>query len=77
MMARFGVALPLGSITAGWWRQEVDWSASSMLTMLIFGGMAQRGLGDRHSLIDSRRAGAPFGAMVASMADMVKGFTSV
>jgi hypothetical protein len=61
MMARFGVALPLGSITAGWWRQEVDWSASSMLTMLI----------------DSRRAGAPFGAMVASMADMVKGFTSV
>jgi hypothetical protein len=48
-----------------------------MSTMMSLGGMAQQSLGDRHALMDSRRTGAPFGTMVASMEDVVKGFTSV
>jgi hypothetical protein len=80
-MATLSVALPLEGIVlgtdAGWWRKEVEWCSSSAPMTLSLGGMAQWGLGNRCAKLNWRRAGALFGAMVASMASIVRGFASV
>jgi hypothetical protein len=55
----------------------VEWCASSSSKMPGLGGVVQRTLGDFRTLMDSRRAGKPFGAMVASMVGLVMGFASV
>jgi hypothetical protein len=57
--------------------EEVEWCASSASTMPGLGAMVQRSLGDRRALMDSRRAGALSGAIVASMVGLVRGFASV
>jgi hypothetical protein len=44
---------------AGWWWQEVERCTSSASSTPSLRGMAQRGLGDGHALMDSRMAGAP------------------
>jgi hypothetical protein len=80
-MAALCAALPfegfvLGT-TAGWWRQEVEWCSSFVSMTPNLGGMAQRDLGDGCAKKSSRRAGAPLGAVVASMASLMRGFTSV
>jgi hypothetical protein len=43
----------------------VEWCGCSTSMMSGFGGMVQRSLDDRRALMDSCRAGAPFGAIVA------------
>jgi hypothetical protein len=50
------------------------WSGLHLSRMPGLSSVAQRSLGDSRALMDSRRAGAPSGAMVASM---VRGFASV
>jgi hypothetical protein len=74
-------ALPLGGISfgaaAGRWSQEMEWCASTMLTMSGLGGMAQRGLCEGRAMMDSCRAEAPFGVMVVSMVGLVRGFALV
>jgi hypothetical protein len=80
-MAALCVALPFEGIilgtAAGWWKQEVVWCYSSTSKMPSLGGVAQQGLGDGCAKMNSRRAGAPFGVVVASMASLVRGFASV
>jgi hypothetical protein len=70
----FGVALPLEGIVfgavAGQWRKEGESSTASMTAS--FGGVVQRGLGDGCAMMDSHRAGALSGAVVASMVRLVR-----
>jgi hypothetical protein len=55
----------------------VEWCSSTASTTLSLGGVVQRGLGDGCAKMNSRRAGAPSGVMVASMASLVRGFASI
>jgi hypothetical protein len=55
----------------------VEWCSSTASTTPSLGGMAQRGLGDGCAKMNSRRADAPSGAVVASMASLVRGFASI
>jgi hypothetical protein len=75
------VALPLEGIVletvTGWWKQEVEWCSTTVSTTPSLGGMAQRGLGDGCAKMNSRRADAPSGAVVASMASLVRGFALI
>jgi hypothetical protein len=77
----FGVALQHGGImfgaVAGRWRQEVEWFESTMSMTSGLSDVVHRGLGDRRVMMDSRRAGAPFDAVAALMADLVRGFILV
>jgi hypothetical protein len=50
---------------------------SCTLTRSSLGGMAQWGLDCGRAMMDSCRAVAPSGAMVASMAVLVRGFTLI
>jgi hypothetical protein len=62
---------------AGWWSNEVEWCTSTASMMAGLDGVVQRGLGDGFTLLYSRRAEALSCAMVASMASMVRGFTTI
>jgi hypothetical protein len=62
---------------AGWWRQEVEWFESTMSMTSGLRGVVHRGLGDRHVMMDSRRAGAPPDVVAALMAGLMRRFTSV
>jgi hypothetical protein len=78
MTTTFGVALSREGIVFGaaarWWRQEVEWCSSFTSAMLSLDGVVQRGLGEGRALMDSRRAGVPSSAIVASMANLLRGF---
>ena len=71
-MAACGVVLPHGGIVfgadAGWRGSVAERFASSSSTTASIGGMAQWILGVRRVLMDSRRAGALTGVVVASSA---------
>jgi hypothetical protein len=55
----------------------VEQCSSSASTTPSLNGVVHQGLGDGRALMDSRRAGEPSGAVVASMASLVRGFASV
>jgi hypothetical protein len=55
----------------------VEWCASIVSTSARLGGMAHWGFGDRRSVMDSHRSGAPPGTVVPLMASLVRGFDSV
>jgi hypothetical protein len=80
-MATLCVTVPLGGILLGagtkWSMQEVEWCSSTTSTTPSLVYVAQRGLGDGRARLDSHRVGAPSGVVVASMASLVRGSTSV
>ena len=71
-MAACGVVVPHGGIVfgadAGWRGSEAERFASSSSTTVSIGGMAQWILGVRWVLMDSRRARALSGVVMASSA---------
>jgi hypothetical protein len=81
MMVMLCVSLPLEGIVlgtiAGWWKQEVEWCSSTASKTPSLGGVVQWGLGDGCVKMNSHRAGAPSGVMVASMASLVRGFATI
>jgi hypothetical protein len=80
-MVMLCVSLPLEVIIlgtiVGWWKQEVEWCSSTVSTMRNLGDVAQRGLGDGCAKMNSRRAGAPLGIVVALMVSLVRGIASI
>jgi hypothetical protein len=81
MMAACGVALPYAGVVFGvdsrWRDLEVERFPSSSSATSTFGGEEQRGFGVGFGLMDSCRVVGPFDAVVASMARLKSGFTSV
>jgi hypothetical protein len=79
MMVMLCVALPLEGIVLGtvtrWWKQEVEWCSSTAWMAPSLNGMA--GLDIGCAKMNSRRAGAPSGAMVVSRASLVRGFALI
>jgi hypothetical protein len=75
MMVTLCVSLPLEGIILGkvdgWWKQEVEWCSSTASKTPSLGGVVQRGLGYGCVKMNSHRAGAPSGIMVASRASLV------
>jgi hypothetical protein len=75
------VALPLegivlGTVT-GWWKQEVEWCSSTAWMAPSLDGMVRRGFGIGCAKMNSRREGAPSGAVVVSRASLVRGFALI
>jgi hypothetical protein len=70
-MAAHNIVLPVGALffeqTTDGGGAEVEWCDSVVPASKSLGGMVQRGIGDRRSVMDARRMAVWFGVVLTSM----------